>query len=176
MSTKPTAAEVRAFVGSNSDYYLQAWQPALSGRGRASKFNGAAFFLVGFWLVYRKMYQAAFILCGAVFVGTLLELLLFVRILRMRQPPPEIDLLFTSGFTLVVALVVGACGNGWYLSRARRAIAEVRARGLPEDAHLEAIARRGGTASEGGVLGLTFLLIVGLGLANVALYAFFGQL
>jgi hypothetical protein len=176
MSTTPTEAEVRAFVGSNSDYYLQAWQPALSGGGRASKFNGAAFFLAGFWLVYRKMYQATLILCAAVFVGSLLELLLSVRVLKMRQPPPGIDLLFTSVFTLIVALVVGACGNGWYLSRARRAIAEVRARGLPANAHLEAIARRGGTTSGGGVLGLAFLFMVGLGLANVALAAFFGQL
>src|SRR5262249_12834720 len=35
----PMEQELRAVVGSNSDYYLEAWQPALSGQGRASGFN-----------------------------------------------------------------------------------------------------------------------------------------
>jgi hypothetical protein len=43
MSTALSEDEVRAFVGDNADYYVQAWAPALSGQGRGSRFNGAAF-------------------------------------------------------------------------------------------------------------------------------------
>jgi hypothetical protein len=50
MPSTLTEQEVRAFVGSNSDYYLRAWQPALAGPGRASGFNIVAFFLCGLWL------------------------------------------------------------------------------------------------------------------------------
>jgi hypothetical protein len=58
MTPIPTEEEIRAFVGPNSGYYLNAWQPALSDQGSVSGFNVAAFFLSGLWLGYRKMYKS----------------------------------------------------------------------------------------------------------------------
>jgi hypothetical protein len=171
MSSTLTEQEVRAFVGSSSDYYLRAWQPALAGQGRASGFNIAAFFLAGLWLGYRKMYKATFIVFGVILAETVLEELLFVGVLKMRESPAGMSALVG----LVVAVVTGICGNGWYLSHARRAIAEVRSRGLPEDAHLKAIAEHGGT-SLGASLGLFVLFMVAVFGIRFVLAALFGQL
>src|SRR5262249_33070986 len=131
-----TEQELRAVVGPNSDYYLEIWQPALSGQGRASGFNVAAFFLAGPWLGYRKMYKAVLILFGIILAATVLENVLF-GILKMQEPPLVMSALVRLVVALVVAIVTAVCSNGWYLSHAKRVIAEVRSQGLEEDAHLK---------------------------------------
>jgi hypothetical protein len=45
---------LRAFVGEKFDYYNKQWEKELT-------FNFAAFFLGGFWLLYRKMYLVFFL-------------------------------------------------------------------------------------------------------------------
>jgi hypothetical protein len=146
---------VRAFVGSNADYYLRAWQPALTGKSGDSGFNIAAFLLAGPWLAYRKMYTAVFILFGIILAEFILEELVFVGLLKMREPPLGLTFLLT----LVVVIVIGIESNRWYLARALRVINKVRSRCLPEEAHLKALSRRGGT-SLGASLGLIVLFIV----------------
>src|SRR5262245_35166664 len=72
ITPKLTEAEIKAFVGQNADYYSSRWTPLLEGKDW-SGFNWAACFLSGLWLSYRKMYKAAFIFYGAVFLVTMLE-------------------------------------------------------------------------------------------------------
>jgi hypothetical protein len=164
-----TEQEIRAFVGSSADYYLRSWKPALSGRGRASGFNVFAFLGSGLWLGCLKMYRATFILLGIILAEEVLEQVLFLGILQMRTAP-RLDGLIG----LVVGIVSGMCGNGWYLSHARRVIAEVRSQGLEDDAHLKELARRGGT-SLGASLGLLLLFAVAMIAVNLALAALFHQ-
>jgi hypothetical protein len=170
MSLTPTEQEVRAFVGSNADYYLGAWQPALTGEGGASGFNIAGFFLSGLWLGYRKMYTALFILFGIILAEGILEAVLFVGIFKMRERPLGLYMLVT----LLVAIVVGIGGNRWYLARARRVISDVRSRGLPEEAHLKALSSRGDTSLSAS-LGLCALFIVASTVVGVILGLLFGQ-
>ena len=47
---------------------------------------------------------------------------------------------------LAFPIICGAYGNRCYLSHARRKVAEVRSRGLPEGAHLRALRDRGRTS------------------------------
>lgn len=155
MAVTLTEQEVRAFVGSNAKYYLKAWRRALSGEGGASGFNLAAFFLVGLWLGYRKMYAAAFILYGIFLIVTVLDLCLFAGMPKMEYSPSGLGR-YTG---LVAAIVTGVCGNGWYLSHTRRVVAEVRSRGLSEEDHLRTLAARGGT-SVGAALGLFLLYLL----------------
>jgi hypothetical protein len=155
MAVMPTEQELRAFVGSNANYYLKAWRLALAGEGGASGFNVAAFFLSGLWLGYRKMYGVVLILFGIILAETVLELAFFEGVLKIQGSPPGL----TALVGLIVAIVVGVCGNGWYLSRARRIIGEVRAQGLSEEGHLRALAARGGS-SLGAALGLFFLIML----------------
>jgi hypothetical protein len=156
MSLTPTEQEVRAFVGSNADYYVRAWRPALTGEGGASGFNVGGFLLAVPWLAYRKMYTAALILIGISIAESVLEKVLFVGAPgEMRESSPG----FVVLVALVVGIVVGIGGNRWYLARARRVIEEVRSQVLPEEAHLRALSSRGGT-SLGASLGLVGLAIV----------------
>jgi hypothetical protein len=170
MSLTPTEHEVRAYVGSNADYYLKAWQPGLTGDGGASGFNIAAFFLSSLWLGYRKMYMAVLILFGIILAEIVLEELLFVGILKMREAPPGVSLLVG----LIVAIVVGIGANRWYLAQARRVIGEVRSQGLQEEAHLKTLSSRGGT-SLGASLGLFALFAVAAGVLGVVLAGPHGQ-
>jgi hypothetical protein len=150
----PTEQELRAFVGPNADGYLKSWQPALSGEGGPTGFRWAAFFWPGLWLGYRKMYAAALILYGLLLVETALEPVVFVSVLKT---PDAVRGLATL-VALVTGVVTGTFGNGWYLARARRVIAEVRSLDLSEEDHLKELAARGGT-SFGASVG-PFLLFV----------------
>jgi hypothetical protein len=151
MSTALTEAEVRAVVGENADYYSKAWTPALSGQGRESRFNGAAFLVPLLWLGYRKMYLPMFIFYGiTAMIQFVLILGLFVGVLELSNSSPALELvvlvLACLGM-LVPFLVAGFGGNRWYLARARRVIEEVRSYGLPQEDQLKALSRRGGTSS-----------------------------
>ena len=46
---------------------------------------------------------------------------------------------------LIFAMVCGAFGNQWYLSRIRREITNLKSQGMPEEAYLLSLSRRGGT-------------------------------
>ena len=53
--------QLRAFVGSKAQYYLDKWTPLLRSLSGNAGFNWAAFLLSGLWLPYRKMYKATLI-------------------------------------------------------------------------------------------------------------------
>jgi hypothetical protein len=150
MSTALTEEEVRAFVGENADYYVQAWAPDLLGQGRGSKFNGAAFLVPVLWLGYRKMYLPLFIFYGiTAMIQFVLILGLFVGVLEISNSPALglVVLALACLGMLVPFFVAGFVGNRWYLARARRVIEEVRSSGLPQEDQLKALSRRGGTSS-----------------------------
>jgi len=163
MSTVLTEDEVRAFVGENADYYLQTWAPALSGQGRGSRFNGAAFLVPVLWLGYRKMYLPMFIFYGiTAMIQFVLILGLFVGVLEMSNSSPALGLValvLTCLGMLVPFLVAGFVGNRWYLARARRVIEEIRSQDLPQEAHLKALSSRGGTSSWAVFVLLGFFVI-----------------
>ena len=133
--------DLRAFVGSKADYYLRHWATGRAGAGQGSGFNWAAFFLSGLWLPYRKMYLVTAIFYGAILIESVIEELLFVGLLGRPEAPAAIGHLV--GFA--AAGICGVCGNRWYLSHARSAIAEVRARLSPTQDIFGTLSRRGGT-------------------------------
>jgi hypothetical protein len=94
--------------------------------------------------------------CGVILFESILEEIVFVGILGKPEPPMVLD----RGVGLVASIICGAFGNRWYLSHARRAIAEVRSEGLPEDAYLQALARRGGT-NLAASLGMFVAFVIG---------------
>jgi len=162
-----TEQELRAFVGSNANFYLRAWAPALTGEGRITRVNFAAFFFPAFWLAYRKMYGAFFVLALILVVEYLLEFVVFTAILALGDPPWATSILVG----LIVAVVCGLCANRWYLSHVRRAIARVRAEAnamrLDEGAYLRELSIRGRTSIAAPFLltmsvGVGLVLIVGM--------------
>ncbi len=147
--------ELIAFAGSKADYYLKKWTPLLQGSGRGAGFNGAAFFLSGLWIAYRKMYKVTAIFFGIILLTTLAEEVLFVGILGKEETPARLDRLIG----LAAAVICGVYGNRWYLGHARKVISEVRAEGMHRDAFFDRIAKRGGT-SFGSAFGMFFLFLV----------------
>lgn len=149
-----TEAEIRAFVGKNAGYYLRKWPSANEQFGRARGFNWAGFLLSGLWLSYRKMYRIMFLLIGILAVEGVLEMIAVASGLTSESALAP----FSRTVGLVFSIVCGAFGNAWYFAHARRQIAEIRGRGLPDEAYHAALARRGGT-SVLGTLGVLCLLI-----------------
>lgn len=155
-SRRPESAEdryLRAFVGSKADYYLQRWTPSVESEEASTGFNPAAFLLTGLWLGYRKMYLGASIFFAVILVESVAEELLFVGVLGKESPAA-----MSRVVGLVAAIVCGSYGNRWYLSHARKEIADVRAQGFEEQAVLEALSKRGGT-SLGPAIGLLLLFL-----------------
>ena len=132
---------LRTFVGSNANYYLGKWK-LLDGAAHARGFNWAAFFLSGLWIGYRKMYTVAAVFFGIIMAETIAEEVLFVGVLGQPEAPAAL----TNLVNLVAAVVCGSYGNRWYLSHARRAIADVRTEETEEPAVSAALAKRGGTS------------------------------
>lgn len=133
--------DLRDFVGRKADYYLARWAPALRGPETNTGFNWAAFLFGGLWLPYRKMYLVTTIFYGFLILETALEEIVFVGVLEEPEPPAAL----VNMVNLVIGLVYGAFGNRWYLTYARKAVAEVRAQNLDEDAAIDLLSRRGGT-------------------------------
>jgi len=161
--------ELRRFVGPNADYYLQRWTPLVQG-GDGPGFNGAAFLLAGLWLPYRKMYKVTCLLYGIIFLESILQEVLFAGLNGASESSAGLDLLVG----LVAAGICGAFGNRWYLSHARKVIAELRAEGLQGEALSQAISDRGGVNFVSS-FGLFFLFMASLFLASMTLNEFLYQ-
>ncbi len=152
----PETRELRAFVGSNADYYLRKWASIRRERRGGAGSNLAAVFFSGLWLPYRKMYKATVIFFGVVFVESFLEEFFFVGVLGEPETPRPVARIVT----LVVALVCGYYGNRWYLSHAKKIIAEVRMLRLDDESFLNELARRGGTSLLASLAVVCLLIIV----------------
>jgi|CXWL01.1.fsa_nt_gi hypothetical protein len=163
----PTEEEIRAFVGPRADYYLKNWRRAVDGPGKDTGFNWSALFFTVMWLPYRKMYRVAGIFLGVILLETILEEVIYVGILGRPEAPVGPG----HVLGLVACIVCGGYANDWYLSHARKIIAEIRDQGLPEDAYFEALARRGRTSL---LASSSFMVIFFLaGVVTLSLLEFF---
>jgi len=93
------------------------------------------------------MYLITAIFFGIILLESILEEVVFVGILGKPEAPPALSRLVG----LVATILCGSLGNHWYLSHTWKAIAEVKDQGLPEDAYLQALAKRGGTSIAGSL-------------------------
>lgn len=159
----PTDEELAAFVGSNANYYLEKWTPVLAGNARYAGFSWAAFVLCGLWLPYRKLYGPALFFFAALLLASVVgDVLVAVRLVS-----ETVSELSTWPVALVGWVLCGVLANRWYLAKARRVIERVRFLGLDSEAHLAAIARRGGTSvlASLGLFALCLGLLVGSSVA-----------
>lgn len=144
-----TEAELRAFVGSNADYYLKAWSNRPIGGDLLGNtdFSLRAALLIGFWLPYRKLYTAAILFWGWACLFSL-------------------GVLFTPSSKCISYAALGAAwlvfagmANQLYLSKAKSAIAGARSQKLGGKGHLATLAKSGGTNSLAALaLPLIFIL------------------
>jgi hypothetical protein len=145
--------ELCFFVGRKADYYMKKWAPRLEDPQAEVGMNWAAFLLTGLWLAYRKMYAFAFIFFGVAIVERFMEAVVFLGLLRLPAVPGGVNLIYS----LASAIICGLFGNAWYLSHARRKIAEAHSQGLEGERLLFTLSQRGGTS----LLAPIGLIIVG---------------
>ena len=153
-------AELRAAIGPNSDYYIASWTGARKEKGGV---NWAALLFGGLWLPFRRMYGIATALWGAVLALTVLERTVPWQ-LGYRNAPPALDRLLG----LVLGIICGVAGNGWYLRHLRKVIAAARRLGLPEEEHLRMLSRRGGTRAW-RAFGFSACVVIALSVVEQAL-------
>ena len=61
--------DLEKFVGKNSDYYVRKFEE-MQITGNKISWNWPAFFISGYWMLYRKMYiQALIMILGSMVLG-----------------------------------------------------------------------------------------------------------
>lgn len=130
-----TAAELRAYVGPRSSYYLRVWRYSLGSPGAWARFNWAAMLLCPLWLAYRRMYVEACVIWALVF-GLTEASDVYFQAMRLNRHSPWHGLALLVSF-VGLPLMCGVFANGHYLGRARRAIAATRAFELSGDRVLD---------------------------------------
>ncbi len=164
-SNKPEIAALKAFVGPKETYYLNKWAHTLEPqekKARSSTFNWAACLLSGFWLAYRKMYRAAFMLFGFIVLESAIEIA--VQQFFGLEIPAGLDRALPIG----IAAMCGSFGNQWYLTHARQKIAEIQAEGLSETALAQKLGRSGGTSFLAVLVSAILFIAVIVGMVTVA--------
>jgi hypothetical protein len=167
-------AELAAYVGPRSDYYLRKWARRLDDPKGDVGINWVAFFFPSLWLAYRKMYSVAIAYFAVTFLLGAAKEVVFILVLHQPQSPVVVNLVFN----VLIGLVCALYGNAWYLTQARRVIASLRAQGYQDQELQFALARRGGTSVlaifivnllAGLALGAAFivLLVIGVALQSV---------
>jgi hypothetical protein len=135
-------ARLAAFVGSNADYYRKAWRPLQEVPGKKLSFNLAAMLLQVVWLLYRKLYLAAWLLLAVMVADVALVLYLDDS---QRVPAALLDV-WNTVFALLLLFVHGFYGNYWYWRRFRKLEQAARDRHADAAAQLEFLKIRGGTS------------------------------
>ena len=115
--------ELKAYVGENTNYYLNQWNYP------SYRFNWAAFFLTGLWMAYRQMYWQFLAVLGATVVVSLI-----VQTLGISQAWIP---------NLAVGLVCGLFGSKWYHNHALRVIRKTRLKEPRADERIKLLAKRG---------------------------------
>ena len=159
MTITPSESEIRAFVGSNSKYYLKKFLPSATGKISISNFNLGALFFGILWLPYRKIWKVAYMFYGIIVVEMILEMIIFQGILH-REVPVVWDRI--SG--IIPAVICGQFGNRWYYSQMCNVISELRPDEYPDESYLKKLSERGGTnlAASFGLFILFIIVIVGV--------------
>lgn len=150
------------FVGKNYDYYQRKWEIAdsrdqLSGfspdaiKRRFKMWNWAAFLFSAWWFAFRKMYLYPSIIIAISLVET---------ISVWGFGTPEIPLLFSTLFYLLLNFLFGLYGNALYGEHVDREIQKITASHQGDYAQLkEKLTKRGGTSAL-AVMGFLILSIL----------------
>ncbi len=158
MEERVDVDDIQTFVGRNAEYYVSRWASFLKGGTGSAGFNWAAFFLVIWWLCYRKMYAVAAIVVGVIFLETFLEELIFVGGLGMPETPRIVD--FLVGIS--IGAICGLFGNRWYFRHAVKVIRDVHFKEREPEARKTALIKRGGTSWVRPVLATVLVLGAGI--------------
>lgn len=171
MTTMDTDADeaYRSVIGYNNQaYYLRRFQRFDAGLGSAS-WHWPAFFVTGFWLLYRKMWLHWL---GYIALSWLVIILLGAIGAAGESGKTLAGVLFLL-YLLALFTLVPMYANALYHAHCRRKIANVAVHNAPPERQLGELAAAGGTSVLAIVIVLLLSAVPGVGvLAAVALPAY----
>ena len=132
--------DLELYVGPNAPDFLPAFESA-GGGGRAGFICWPAGFLGPTWLLSRKMFGLAAVVCSAPFIGAALHI--------------GQDALRYVG---VLPVIVGLFGRRLYIAKARAEIGRLREEGHSDPETRRLIAAAGGVSRGGAAIGAILLL------------------
>lgn len=138
-----TRGEAAAFIGNNTEYYLDQWKSHPNTFYKGWNWASAAFRVE--WMAYRKMYMEA-ILC-------LITVTLLGIGIDMTLAFAGIDIP-TEIFRLTLQILLGFFGNSLYRKKAIRVLRKTSH--MENDERLKHMALKGGTS----IIGLLVLLVM----------------
>lgn len=152
---------IKKYIQENVDYYLNKWK-LMELKNSKISWNWAGFFLVGFWMLYRKMYLYFFIL--------LLTYIVFNIIFSIGIYYSSIFTIFSALLTFVIIpIFVGLFGNYLYAKDVYRKLKSFKSIST-EEKDLERIALLKGGISWVAPL---FFMFFGFFISTPAILLFF---
>lgn len=148
-----TKEEAEAFIGKNSDYYLDKWkahsETSLKG------WNWAAFFFGINWMNYRKMYIEALLyyIITAIAAAVIYTMLVLLGI--------WIDSNITQ--TLLTVIFTGVFGNKLHRNKALRVLR--KSLSSSESERMSALEAKGGVSVAGAIIGVLLRIAISVSLA-----------
>lgn len=139
-------SKIGVFVGKKADYYAGKWQLAEGSTAPEMSFNKAAFFAGMYWLVYRKLYAALFLLLLVLFADVWLSTFLEDNRIVSHDAVAAWDTIST----FIYPSVIGIFGNSWYWRKFSRTCLAA-GRESPDPALQESHLRRKGGTNVAGV-------------------------
>lgn len=125
-------ADLSAFIGPNARTFLD--RPGLR------RICWPGLLVPQAWLLYRKLYVLAAIVCAGPIV-----------VVTLKLP-------FGTAIGNVLVLVLGASGKAFYLSFARSAIGRIRSESADDEQALDRIRRAGGVSKAGAAIGIVYIV------------------
>jgi len=135
-------SRIESFVVKKTNYYVDRLGSIEHGNGLWLNFNWAAFFVSGFWMIYRKLYLQ---------VGILILVLITIELSGLGA-------LLDWVSPILIGSVIGFYGNYWYLQRFNRFDEMARDQSSDPSTQERYLHSKGGTNAVGVWIGI--LLIV----------------
>lgn len=155
----------RAVYGAfaQEDFYLEVWQPALSGAKSGYKFNLAAAVFGMTWCFYRKMYGVGLILLTSEFiVGIVIGISIYVVNPEANLESQGFSLAMTGVTLLAIRVPFGFLANRLYFRKATAEIETATSEGQSQEQLLAIVRRRGGTSGFGIAVAVAINFVVRL--------------
>ncbi len=136
-----------AFVGPNSDYYINAWEKIENGKVLSINW-GALFFGVG-WFLYRKMYVEAAIFIALAAIKSFLQENFFPSFAG-----------FEIIINLTIALIIGFIANTLYMRYTDRTIAAIKAESGDQPNYDVQLSKAGGTSAVVVIVAIILVVVL----------------
>ncbi|MEO1053108.1 MAG: DUF2628 domain-containing protein, partial [Bacteroidota bacterium] len=135
-----TVEEWKAFIGKETDYYLEKWKRIKE--GKTVNFNFFALLFGGLWLVYRKAYVAGFLYLGFIMIeGVVFETLAFEFDIIGNQ-----YVLINAIIGIANALLMGIFGDWLYYTESAKRMSIIENKSSDRTDYLYKLHEKGGVS------------------------------